>query len=172
MMDFRIRKAQSEDIDGIMKLMEDARRDPEHPDWFAADDEAYVREHLDGKGFVVAALSETGEIAGFFIVKEPEPEDNLGVYLEFGREELSKVAVMDSAVVGSAWRGNGLQGKMLEKAEELLDKERFCYLMCTIHPDNRYSLHNMQMHGYEIKKTVKCYGGLTRHILLKDCTKA
>lgn len=167
-MDFIIRKADVSDVGGIMRLMEDAGKNPEHPKWFVADDEAYVRAHLDGKGFTIVAESADGEIAGFFIVKEPEPEDNLGVHLGFDEEKLKKVAVMDSAVVGSRWRGNGLQGRMLEKAEELLDKRRFTCLMCTIHPENRYSLHNMQKHGYEVKKTTECYGGLIRHILLKE----
>ena len=47
---------------------------------------------------------------------------------------------MDSAVVGSVYRGNGLQEQMLEAAESLLDKEKYYYLMCTIHPDNEFSI--------------------------------
>lgn len=167
-MDFKIRRAEIRDISGIMKLMEEAAGNRKHPEWFVSDDEAYIREHLYGSGFIIAAEAGNDEIAGFFIVKKPEMEDNLGVYLDFDEEKLSQVAVMDSAVVGCAWRGNGLQGRMLEMAETLLDKKKFRYLMCTIHPDNVYSLHNMQNHGYVVKKTAKCYGGLTRHILLKE----
>lgn len=168
-MDFLIRRAVSSDVNGIMELMEEARCNTEHPDWFFADNEEFVRRHLDTAGFVIVAEAEDGNIAGFFLVKEPEPDENLGTYLDFDKEKLARVAVMDSAVVGSAWRGNGLQGKMLEKAEEFIDKEKFIYLMCTIHPENKYSLHNMQKHGYEVKKTTECYGGLIRHILLKEC---
>lgn len=167
-MDFVIRKAGIRDLDGIMAVMEEARGNVGHPDWFLADNEAFVREHLDGKGFVIAAEAPDGTIAGFFLVKAPEPEENLGKYLDFDEEKLEKVAVMDSTAVGRRWRGNGLQGRMLEKAESLLDKERFAYLMCTIHPENRFSLHNMERHGYEVKKTALCYGGLLRHILLKE----
>lgn len=166
-MEFTIRRAGTEDLGGIMKLMEEAKADTAHPDWFFADEEAYVREHLDGDGFVITACTQDGGIAGFFLVKKPELSDNLGNYLDFTKEQLKRVAVMDSAVVGSAWRGNGLQGRMLKKAEELLAGE-CTYLMCTIHPDNIYSLGNMQKHGYEVKKTVRCYGGLLRHILLKE----
>lgn len=168
MMNFTIRKAEIRDIDGIMRLMEEASHNPAHPDWFVADDEAYVKEHLSGKGFVITAVSDSDEIAGFFLVKQPELSENLGLFFDFEEESLRKVAVMDSAVVGSAWRGNGLQGKMIEKAEEVLDREHFSFLMCTVHPDNIYSLRNMQRHGYEVKKRVKCYGGLTRYILLKE----
>ena len=169
MMDFRIRRASLNDVDGIMEIMEEARCNTEHPDWFAADDAEFVKGHLADKGFVIVAETQDGRIAGFFLVKEPELKENLGTYLGFGEDKLARVAVMDSAAVGSQFRGNGLQGKMLEAAEAFLDKERFSYLMCTIHPDNRYSLRNMRSHGYEVKMKTKCYGGLERYILLKEC---
>lgn len=167
-MEFVIRKANAQDISGIMKIMKEAAENPLHPEWFVPDDEAFIRGHLEKKGFVIVAESEKKEIAGFFLVKYPEPEENLGIYLGFSGEKLERTAVMDSAAVGSAYRGNGLQGNMLEMAESLLDKERYRYLMCTVHPDNRYSLENMRKHGYEIQRTVQCYGGLTRYILLKE----
>lgn len=168
-MDFRIRQASLNDIDGIMEIMEEARCNTEHPEWFVADDAEFVKAHLEDKGFVIVAETPDGRIAGFFLVKEPELEENLGTYLGFTKDQLARVAVMDSAAVGSRFRGHGLQGKMLEAAEAVLDKERFSYLMCTIHPDNRYSLHNMCSHGYEVKMKTKCYGGLERYILLKEC---
>lgn len=168
-MEFIIRKAQKEDLPGIMKIMEEARRDSEHPDWFVADDENYVREHLDQNGFTVIAQAQDGTVAGFFLIKYPDLEDNLGRYLDFKEDQLAQVAVMDSAAVGSAYRGNGLQGKMLETAEAFLDREKIHYLMCTIHPDNRFSRQNMEKHGYEVKKITECYGGLMRCILLKEC---
>ena len=78
---------------------------------------------------------------------------------------------MDSAVVGNAYRGNGLQGRMLDAAENFLNLEEYYYLMCTIHPDNQFSRHNMENHGYEVKKIALCYGGLPRCILLKNAKK-
>ena len=78
---------------------------------------------------------------------------------------------MDSAVVGNAYRGNGLQGLMLDAAENFLNLEEYYYLMCTIHPDNQFSRRNMENHGYEVKKIALCYGGLSRCILLKNAKK-
>ena len=168
---FVIRKADEADISGIMAIMNEARSDTEHPDWFVADDEKYIREHIQDQGYVIVAESPIGGIAGFFVVKYPDDEDNLGTCLDFDREQLAHVAVMDSAVVGSVYRGNGLQGKMLEAAEELLDTEKYYYLMCTIHPDNEFSRNNMESHGYKVKKIALCYGGLPRCILLKNLRK-
>lgn len=167
-MEFLIRKAEEKDIPGIMGVMLEVSGDHAHPDWFAADDEAFVRTHLKGRGFVIAAEAADGRIAGFFLVKYPKPEENLGVYLNFTEAQLAKVAIMDSAAVSREFRGNGLQGKMLEAAEKELDTEKYTYLMCTVHPMNRYSLFNMQKYGYEIRGAARCYGGLPRYILLKS----
>ena len=97
---FRIRKAEMTDVDEIMAVMHEAKNDKEHPDWFVSDDEEYVRTHIEEQGFVIVAQTADGSVAGFFIIKYPENrEDNLGTYLDFDEEQLSHVAVMDSAVV-------------------------------------------------------------------------
>jgi ribosomal protein S18 acetylase RimI-like enzyme len=165
-MEFRIRKAVPDDVTEIMQIMDEAKNDSTHPDWFVPDDEAYIRAHLSGAGFIIVAETQAGELAGFFVVKVPQPQENLGNYLGFDKEQLDRVLIMDSAAVAAAYRGNRLQQKMLLAAEQIIDRSRFSYLMCTIHPKNRYSLENMQANGYEIMTTVKCYGGLDRHILL------
>ena len=49
---------------------------------------------------MIVAQTADGSVAGFFLIKYPENrEDNLGTYLDFDEEQLSHVAVMDSAVV-------------------------------------------------------------------------
>lgn len=64
-MEFEIRKAGIGDIDGIMKLMQEAVQNTEHPEWFVSDDEAYVREHLEEKGYVITACTPEGELQDF-----------------------------------------------------------------------------------------------------------
>ncbi len=167
-MNFNIRRARLCDVPKIMKIMEEAKEDRAHPQWFVADDESYVRTHLDMRGFVVVAETPEKEMAGFFMVKYPEPGEHLGDFLHFSNEKKEKTAIMDSAAVAREFRGNGLQGKMLEAAEMLLDTKKYPYLMCTVHPQNKYSLRNMQDHGYQVMDTVTCYGGLPRHILMKE----
>lgn len=167
-MEFIIRKAVETDVKSIMEIMEEAANNEESANWFLPDDEPYVRDHLEEKGFILVAEAAEGEIAGFFMIKIPEAEENLGQHLSLKAEELEKVAVMDSAAVRKKYRGNRLQGKMLEAAEEMLEKQKYPYLLCTVHPENCYSLNNMKNRGYQIMKTTECYGGLIRHILLKQ----
>ena len=167
-MEFVIRRAGESDVPGIMAVMNEAKETMEHSDWFVSDDETFIREHLEGQGYVLIALAEDQTVAGFFVVKYPENEENLGTYLNYSKEKLAQVAIMDSAAVLRSYRGNRLQEKMLKAAEAQLDTKKYHYLMCTIHPENVYSLSNMERNGYIVKKKVQCYGGLTRYILEKE----
>lgn len=109
------------------------------------------------------------KIVGFLIVKFPGlSEKNLGRALHMEDERLLKVAHMDSAAVLPEARGWGLQKKLIRLAEETLKGGPYTLLMATVHPENRFSLQNMLDNGYEIKTTMLKYGGLPRHVLLKE----
>lgn len=173
-MRFQMEKMTAENLPEIMDVMEDARKSVTKQEWFVADEEDYVKQVLEGNGFLVGAREEESrELAGFFMVFYPDARDNLGQYAGLTEKELSKVIYMDSAAVKEKYRGNGLQGRMLRQAEALLrqnQKEKgqtVQYGMCTIHPDNISSLRTMEKNGYEIAARRKLYGGLDRYILCK-----
>jgi ribosomal protein S18 acetylase RimI-like enzyme len=147
--------------------MNEARENPEHPDWFVSDDEDYIRDHINAHGFTIVSEAPDGQIAGFFVVKYPESSDHLGKYLHYTDEELARTAIMDSAAVAGAYRGHHLQRRMLQTAEADIDRARYTRLLCTVHPDNVYSLSNMQSQGYEVRAEVTCYGGRRRYVLEK-----
>ena len=50
-----IRRALNTDVEGIVQVMEEAVRTMERPEWFVSDDEAFIREHIDRKGFTLIA---------------------------------------------------------------------------------------------------------------------
>lgn len=173
-MEFQIEKMTINNLPEIMEIMENARQSVKEAEWFVADEEAYVRQVLEGNGFLVGAREEKSrELVGFFMVFYPEAQDNLGQYAGLTGEELGKVVYMDSAAVKERYRGNGLQGRMLQKAEALLREEQtekgqdVQYYMCTVHPNNHSSLYTMKKNGYEIVAREKLYGGLDRYILCK-----
>lgn len=167
-MEFLIRRAASEDVDQIMDIMREAKASLVHAQWFVSDNEEYVRAHLEDRGFILVAEAGGGELAGFFLAKIPDGEENLGTSLGFDREKLSRVMIMDTAAVAVKYRGNHLQSRLCQAVESRIDRERFRYLLCTVHPDNRFSLQNMQRNGFVIQKRVLCYGGLERYILMKE----
>ncbi len=165
---FLIRRAAASDIEGIMRVMETAKKLAAFG-WFISDDRDYVEEHIEKKGFIVTAQTEKGETAGFFMVDFPgETKRNLGSYLGLQGKELNQVVHMDSAAVLPKYRGNHLQELMMKEAEKILDdKKQYRYRMGTVHPENSYSLNNIKKRGYTILTTVEKYGGLPRHVMWK-----
>lgn len=163
-----LRKAQPADLDGIMRVMNEAKASAE-PGWFVSDDDEYVKEHMEKRGFIIAAEDGKAGIVGFMMIDFPGIcEKNLGVYLNLGEQILNQVVHMDSAAVLPAYRGRHLQERMLEMAERSLDQmPQYKYRMCTVHPDNRYSLANLQKLGYTVLTTVYKYNGLLRHVMYK-----
>lgn len=164
---FIIRRADRQDIEGIMKVMLQVKQGMSHPEWFVADDREWVETHLDERGFTMVALADGSDIAGFFIVAFPETaQKSLGNgFLCDAQAVLT--AHMDSAAVLPQYRGRHLQGRLLEAAERELDHYPQKYLFCTVHPDNHASLNTMQRYGYEVVATKMKYGGLPRHVLYK-----
>lgn len=195
-----IRRGSQEDVKDIVYVMEEAVRSMERPEWFVSDDETFIREHIEKKGFIMVAERQIGEegpeaeaaplvplasfapftpftpftprIGAFLIVKFPGlSEKNLGRTLDMSEEELLKAAHMESSAVLPSWRGMGLQKRLMEAAEKELLGGPHTLLMATVHPENRFSLENFLREGYEVKATVRRYGGLLRHVLLKDVSK-
>lgn len=166
MITFLIREARECDLSEIMQIMHSTEQNGTPSEWYVTDTEEEVRKVLKN-GLVLVAEHEN-VVAGFFIAKYPDLESNLGRFLDYSEQQLEKVVLMDSAAVAPQFQGHGLQGKMLEEIEKHIDWKKYQYSMCTVHPDNKYSLHNMQKHGYEVKKTVKCYGDNIRYIMVKE----
>ncbi len=166
--EFKIRRAVPGDAGQIWEVMEQAVQTMENEEWFVPDDKKWIEDHIERQGFTMVAEAEKGEIAAFFIVAFPgDDEGNLGRELRLGQDQLLLSAHMDSAAVRPEYRGNHLQGRLLEAAERELCLFPHEYLLCTVHPDNHASLNTMLRHGYVIVATKEKYHGRLRHILYK-----
>ena len=65
------------------------------------------------------------------------------------------------------YRGQKLQWKLMQEAEKSICQKHRGILLCTVHPDNRYSLQNVLKQDYTIVKKKEKYGSV-RYILRKD----
>lgn len=156
----------AEEIHSIMSLVYD---NLENKDLYVCDDLNYVRSTLSTNGFGVVACDNSGKIIASFIFRYPgSSEDNLGNDIGLCASKLSKVVHMETAVVLPEHRGNGLQGKMLSYAESLINTSEYKYFMATVSPDNPASYRSFENNGYKLIKTKPKYGGLMRHIYLKE----
>ena len=160
--------ATEKDVDEIRAVMEIGLAATENKDWYVTDDRAFIERHIAKEGYILK-YSVDEKIAGFLIVRHPMlAEDNLGRYLDNCKEDLLlKVAHMESAAVLPEFRGQKIQKKLLMEAEETEHRSGMHYLMCTVHPDNCYSVDNLEQQGYKTILETEKYGGLRRRILCK-----
>lgn len=164
----RIRRAQAADTAAIMAVMDVVTEQMRHNTWFVPSDADFVARAITDEGLAVVAENDCGQIVAAFIVYLPgEGEGNLGCDLHLPKDQLHLVAHMDTVIVLPEYRGHRLQQRLLAAAEAELTQCGCRYLMCTIHPENTYSLGNMKAAGYEVMLTKEKYGGKLRHVLLK-----
>lgn len=168
--EIKIRPAQADDVDRIYELMKKVYEQLEDKSIYVCDDREFVLAHIKAEGFIVIACDECNEknsIAGCLIVRYPEESDNLGYDIELPENKLKEVVHMESAVVAEKYRGMGLQKKMLEYAQGMIDRKSFHYLMATVSPDNPASYHTLEKCGYRMMMQKEKYGGLIRRIYMK-----
>lgn len=159
----------------IHNLMQFVYHEITDKDIFVCDDLLYVEKHIQEQGFIVIAKKKQETIVGCLVVHIPgEQEDNLGFDIELNRDERTRVAHMDSAVVHPRYRGMGLQGKMIVFAEKILwekwkdQKESPFYFLSTVSPENPASYRTLEKQGYIHVCTKEKYGGLERRIYCKQ----
>lgn len=183
-MEFEILRAEEADVPAIYELMKAGKAGCSDAEWYSIDDVDYVRKHVDAEsetGFVLKARKRedgsaltTGKelavdvIAGFLLVHFPgTSSDNMARYMNLAQSEYDHVTYMDSAAVDPKFRGNHLQQRLILQAEEELKGTPYYHLMCTVHPENQYSLNNMKKLGYQVVAKDRMYGGLPRLVLYK-----
>ena len=190
-MNFQIKQAVPADGQAIGDLMQEIWAEMAHKEWYVPDDGPHVTALLEeGKAIAFLALAETdggeagsgeagaagedpaaeagGVLAGAFLAVLPgRSEENLGREYGLSEGELDLAAHMDSVAVRKAFRGFGLQHRLMEVTEEALAAKGIRYLFCTAHPENTYSQNNIRSLGYEAFLQKDMYGGYRRDLFIK-----
>lgn len=165
--DLVIRKAEPKDLDVILEIMNEAQKFLADRRMFFTDTREFVEETISGCGFGLIAMK-NGVAVAYMVVRYPGLEaDNLGRYLSLTKEQLMKVALLDSVAVRAEFRGHGLQKALIEEAEKRIREAGFVHFMAKTHPDNRASLKSFISRGYEPMLTVHEHGSV-RTILYKS----
>ena len=164
-MNIEIRKIEIGEVDKYLGFLHEVKAMMEQEEWFFLDPDEEVYEMMEQDAMGIWLAEDGARIAAVFCVVYPGMRSfNLGYDLNFGEEDLKRVVHMDTAAVHPDYRGPGLQHQMMLHAEKELGGR---ILMCTIHPDNCYSLNNVLKQGYTIEKKTEKYGSI-RYILRKD----
>ncbi len=167
-MELMIRKGTVEDIENVIQLFQIIREEMEHKEWFYLDPPEDIREMMKNGTMQLWVAMDRERIIGAFDLLIPGMEPyNYGYDLNFSQDELRKAVNMDTAAVHPDYRGMGLQRKLVRMGETSLAGTGHRILLCTVHPENRFSLQNVLKQGYEIQKETAMYGSV-RYILRKD----
>lgn len=167
-MEIEIRKGTMQDTENFIRLLYEVRENMEHKEWFYLDPPEEIREMMESGAMQLWVAMDGDRLAGAFDILRPGlGEFNYGYDLGFSEGELLRVINMDTAAVHPDYRGLGLQRKLMQTAEAEIQKEGERILLCTIHPENRFSLSNALKQGYTVQKELPKYGSV-RYVLRKD----
>ncbi len=137
-------------------------------DWFYLDKPEEVRQMLaDGTMDFWVAMDHDQLAAAFSVLYPGVAACNYGYDLGFDEQQLMQVVNMDTIAVYPAYRGMGLQRILMQTAEKAIAQRGAKILLCTVHPDNTFSLNNILAQGYSIKCKLPKYGSV-RYLLQKD----
>lgn len=162
------RKGTIEDTERLIAFLEEVREGMTRKDWFYLDPPEVVRAMMADGTMELWVAEEDHRMAAIFDVLHPGLASfNYGYDLALSKEDLLRVVHMDTSAVHSDYRGRGLQARMIREAEEALSGKGHRILLCTAHPENKFSLNNLLGLGYVIQKLVAKYGS-ERYILRKD----
>ena len=167
-----IRKGEKKDLDSFVDLQQQVHEGMEHPEWFYVDSADEVHALMENGVMELWLAMDGSRVAGALDLLIPGLESyNYGYVLNFSEEELLRTVNMDSAAVHPDYRGQGIQRALLETAEQWLGRDRDRILLCTVHPDNIYSLRNAVGQGYTIVRKIGIYGSV-RYLLQKNIEKS
>ena len=125
---------------------------------------------------VIGVFNKDKEMIAYRYIGFPgATEKNLGNDIKLSEEELTKVAHLEATVVHPAYRGNSLQSLTLQQAIPFIKESGYGHVLCTVSPQNVYSLFNIIKNGLRIKALKKKYGtykdgrdGMWRFILHRN----
>ena len=167
-MEIIIRKGTFAETEALISLLQEVWQSMEHKEWLYLDKPEEVREMMaDGTMQLWVAMDGDRIVASFDILIPGFQSFNYGYDLGFDRAALLQAVNMDTIAVHPDYRGMGLQQKLMTEAENWAFSNGYPILLCTVHPENCYSLQNMLKLGYTVQKELPKYGS-TRYVLRKD----
>ncbi|MCR5067524.1 MAG: GNAT family N-acetyltransferase [Erysipelotrichaceae bacterium] len=166
MSEFRL--IREDELEKIMQLQKDCFAALENHDWLRCNDEETFRLCLKRPNYSLGFF-DGDRLAAIGILQICGlSEENLGRQLGFEGEKLNEVGNMKLVLVDPAYRGKRLQHQLMDRCEEYARQQKLRVLATTVHPDNAYSIHNVEKSGYVYHSRHRKYGGLIRNLYYKN----
>jgi len=166
--ELEIRKGTEADTELFINLLREVRESMPHKEWLYLDEPEEVHQMMaDGTMELWVAMDGERMAAAFDILIPGLHSYNYGYDLGFDEATLMQVINMDTIAVHPSYRGKGLQKRLVLEAEREIARRHPSILLCTVHPDNRFSLNNFLDQGYCIERILPKYGSV-RCVLRKN----
>lgn len=179
MVEFTIELISSDRLDEVMDLQYKVYEGLNNKSILFMDSYKDMLEDMKRGAKIIGVLNSDNELISYRYIGFPGNSSyNLGNDINLNKDELDKVVHLETTVVDPVYRGNKLQYATLQVATDLTKKEGYHHQICTVSPQNFYSLYNIMKSGLKIKALKKKYAssenscdGLWRFILHKDLNK-
>lgn len=157
-----LKRVEEIDIDEYLKFRERIKTTMANPEWLGD----FSKEDLE------RMLKKDSEIWIYYQDKKPvcsmmlipaTPEDLEKLNLAYKETEVVDYGPM---FVDPTYRGNGLQYQMLKELDKIAKQKGYKYAIVTVHPDNTYSIRNIEQDNFKLLAT-KTFSRGKRNIYLK-----
>lgn len=160
-------------LDQIMGLQETVIQNLSQPDLMAPIPLAFMKEHIDRRGFILGVFVDRRLIA-YRIVYFPQCQDqtfNMGIDIGLAEDQRSKVANLQMVCVHPIFRGNALASKLNRLALQLLRQQHaWEHVFATVSPYNVWNVRILLDCGFSIAALKLKYGGKLRYIVYQRLT--
>ncbi len=164
--DYEIKPLSDIYISELLKLQENAFLNLENEELLRRNSEATLLDCLVNH-YTLGIIYKGALIAFGILYFGKLTSENIGYDLDLNPDEIIKTANIKLIIVHSAYRGNGLQRRLIGELEKEAIKRGFKTLACTIAPENFYSIRNFEACGFGFCKQKQKYNGLIRNIYSK-----
>ncbi len=151
------------DIKDYIDFRENVKSNMEHPEWLGDFTIAEIKEGLESESMKIWVYKSNNEnVCSMMLLKSSEKSLRK---LELNLEA-AEVVDYGPMFVNPKFVGNGLQYQMLKRLDQLCQSKGYKYAASTVHPDNVFSIKNIEKDNFILQSVKEFKRGL-RNIYLK-----
>lgn len=151
------------DLDEYVNFRELVKQNMEYPEWLGDFSKKDLVDMLNNGSKIWIFCKDNEPVCSMMLI--PSDEDSLRKFgLDLNYREVVDYGPM---FVNPKYVGNKLQYQMLMKLDQYAKSLGYKYAAGTIHPDNKYSINNLVLDGFELKGARTFKRGV-RNIYLKE----
>ncbi|MGB3366211.1 MAG: hypothetical protein WBA54_01860, partial [Acidaminobacteraceae bacterium] len=173
--DYYMKLVLPDELDSVMELQEHVYKNLPNKNVLFCDEYDDIYNDLKGDSKILGVYNSSSKLIAYRYISVPGiTGKNLGLDIGLSGDELKHVAHLETTVVHPEYRGNNLQSLTLVNLVPQILELGYNHLICTISPQNPYSLYNIMKNGLSIKALKRKYitkeneNGLWRFILHMD----